>query len=118
MGLQRVYQDSQIPNVSSSTISATTAGTQTLIPSVGTNSIYITDIIIGNGAAQGSVQFGTGVATTLSTTLIGSVYIAANTPGLLHNLGTPIKVSTNLNFNVTAVSCTTLSITALYYIAP
>ena len=118
MGLQRVYQDSQIPNQSSSTVTATTAGTQTLIASVGTNSIYITDLIISNGAVQGSVQFGTGVATTLSTTLIPSTFIALNTTLPLVNLGTPIKINTNLNFNVTAVSCTTLSITALYYIAP
>ena len=118
MGLQRVYQDSQIPNISSSTITATTAGTQTLIPSVGTNSIYITDLIIGNGAVQGSVQFGTGVATTLSTVVMNSIFVPLNTLTSLLNLGTPIKVGTNLNFNVTAVSCTTLSITALYYIAP
>lgn len=121
MGLGRVYVDSQIPNIGSSTIAPTTAGTSSLIASVGTNSIYITDLVISNGAAGGSVYFGTGVAGTAPTgsaILLQSIYVGANTTLPIINLGTPIKVNTGNNFVVTAVSATTLSITAIYYLAP
>jgi len=121
MGLHYGIQTSQFPNISSNTISATTAGTSILIPSVAAGTlgtIYITDIFVGNGAAQGSVYFGTGtgaVAPTTSAILIQSLYIAANTTLPMQSLSTPIKVPSGSNFLVTTVSCTTIGITALYY---
>lgn len=123
MGFHRVIQDTQTPILSISTIAITTAGTSVLIPSVSTtasfSTAYITDILVGNGATQGSVYFGIGtgvVAPTTSAILAQSIYIALNTPFLMA-LETPIPVNLNANnFLVTAVSCTTLSITALYYL--
>lgn len=121
MGLMRAYQVSQMDTMSSSTISVTTAGTSALVASMTSGTMYITDLIIANGAASGSVYFGVGtsaVAPTTSAILIQSVYLGVNTPFGFPGMGTPIKVTSGNNFLVTAVSCTTLSITALYYITP
>ena len=121
MGLNIDKTVSDFPALSSSAISATTAGTTILIPSVSAGTlgtIYITDIFIGNGAAQGSVLFGVGtgaVAPTTTAILIQSLYVGTNTPLLIPGLGTPIKVTSGNNFLVTATSCTTIGITALYY---
>ena len=119
LNIEKVVSD--FPAMSSSAISATTAGTSILIPSVAAGTlgtIYITDIFVGNGAAQGSVYFGTGtgaVAPTTSAILIQSLFVAANTTIPMQGISTPIKVSSGNNFLVTAVSCTTIGITALYY---
>jgi hypothetical protein len=121
MGLCRAYTDSQIPNIANVTIAVTTAGTSILIASIGTNSIYITDLIISNGAAGGSMLFGIGTGSTAPTGSaidIQSIYIGANTSIQFNNFGAPIKINTSNNFLVTAVSCTTLSVTACYYVAP
>jgi len=119
MGINRVIVDSQSPNIYSANIAVTTAGTTVLIPSIGTNSIYITDIIVSNGVTAGSFILGSGtgaVAPTTTAISIQSVYIGATTTTSFLNLGTPIKINTNNNFLATALSCTTLSITALYYV--
>ena len=118
MGLHIGKIVSDFPNMSISTISVTTAGTTALIPSIASGTIYITDIFVGNGAAQGSVYFGTGtgsVAPTTSAILVQNLYIAANTSLPMQSLSTPIKLTSGNNFLFTAVSCTTLTATALYY---
>ena len=121
MGIHRSFQISQMDTMSSATISATTAGTSALIASMTSGTVYITDILIGNGASQGSVYFGLGtgaVAPTGASLLISNLYVAANTSIPLQGIGTPIRVTSGNNFLITAVSCTTLSVTALYYITP
>ena len=118
MGLHYGVTVSQFPNMSSSSVAVTTAGTSVLIPSLASGTIYITDIFVGNGAAQGSVYFGVGtgaVAPTTSAILIQSLFIAANTTLPMQSLSTPVKVTSGNNFLVTAVSCTTAGISALYY---
>lgn len=119
MGINRVFQVTQMDTMSSSTIALTTAGTAALIPSVTAGTIYITDIIVGNGATAGSFYFGVGssiVAPTTSAILIQSIYLAANTAFPLPGLGTPIPITPNNNFLVTTVSCTTMGLTVIYYV--
>lgn len=121
MGLHIGKNVSDFPMMSSSTISVTTAGTSALIASMTSGTMYITDLMVGNGASQGSVYFGIGttaVAPTGSALLIQSLYVAANTTMPLQSISTPIRVPAGNNFLVTAVSSTTMGITALYYITP
>ena len=121
MGLCRSYVDSQVPNISNQSVALTTAGTAVLIPSVSTNSIYVTDIIMSNGVSQGTLSFGYGVGATAPTGAainIQPLFIGATTTVGLNDFGTPIKINTNQNFLVTAVSTTTVSVTVCYYIAP
>ena len=120
MGLHYGVTVSQFPNMSSATIAITTAGTSILIPSMASGTVYITDLIVGNGASQGSISFGVGtgaVAPTGSAIILNPLYVAANTSLPLQSLSTPIKVTSSNNFLATAVSSTTMSINALYYVS-
>jgi hypothetical protein len=101
-------------------VNVTTAGTSIIIPSTATNSIYVTDLIVSNGAAQGWVYLGESQNLTAPTTTdikIQSLYLAAN-GGMAMPLRNPIKLTASHNLTATAVSCTTLSIAATYYVAP
>ncbi len=101
-------------------INATTAGTTILIPSTGTNSIYLTGLLISNGLNAGSVYMGNGLGVAAPTTtaiIIQPLYLAANGNIPWGNFQ-PIKVPAGNNLLVTAVSCTTLSVVATYYVAP
>lgn len=104
------------PNKASVYSEVATAGTTTLVPSHATLSIYLTDLIISNGAAAGSIKFGETNTTTASNVKIGSLYFAVN-GGCVWPLINPIKCSATTPLVMTAVSCTTLSATATYYYA-
>ena len=109
-----------LPTQGSATISATTAGTTILVPSTAANSIYLTDLIVSNGATAGWVYLGNNPGATAPTTtaiLIQNLYFAAN-GGISHPFRSTIKVPASNNLVLTAVSCTTISATATYYVAP
>lgn len=110
----------QFPSSSTASINVTTAGTSILIPSTSTNSIYVTDLVISNGATAGNVSAGMGtgvIAPTTTSIKIQPLYFAVN-GGLVWTIQNPIKLNASTNFLITAVSCTTLSITATYYVSP
>lgn len=108
----------QLTSSSSLTIFATTAGTTILIPSTATNSIYITDLIVSNGATGGWVYLGETLGTTAPTTTaikIQNIYLSAG-GGIAMPFSNPIKLTASRNLTITAVTCTTLSATATYYV--
>ena len=104
------------PNKASVYAEVTTAGTTTLVPSHATLSIYLTDLVVSNGAAAGSIKLGETNTTTASNVKIGSLYFAVN-GGCVWPIINPIKCSATTPLVMTAVSCTTLSATATYYYA-
>jgi len=76
--------------------------------------LYITDIIVSNGAVAGSIIF---LHTTAgATTIIQPLYFGINS-GSHMALKTPIKLPTNVNFGYTSTTMTTHSITVLGYTA-
>jgi len=79
-------------------------------------SLYITDVIISNGATAGNVKL---VESTASSPLdiIEVAYLAIN-GGFVANFQTPLKLTANKNLGYTSVSCTTHSVTVAGYIAP
>lgn len=79
-------------------------------------SLYITDIIISNGATEGNVKL---VESTGSTPLdiLEVMYFAIN-GGCVINFQTPLKLTANKNLGYTSVDCTTHSVTVSGYVAP
>jgi hypothetical protein len=79
-------------------------------------SLYITDVIVSNGATAGSIKF---VESTASSpvTKIGTLYLGIN-GGAVMNFRTPIRCSANVNFGFTSTTMTTHTVTVNYYIAP
>ena len=79
-------------------------------------SLYITDIIISNGATAGNVKL---VESTADTPLdiLEVMYFAIN-GGCVINLQTPLKLTANKNLGYTSVDCTTHSVTVAGYTAP
>ena len=79
-------------------------------------SLYITDVIISNGATAGNVKL---VESTADSPLdiIEVGYFAIN-GGFVSNFQTPLKLTANKNLGYTSVSCTTHSITVSGYTAP
>lgn len=78
-------------------------------------SLYITDIIISNGATAGSVKLVEKTAS--STDIVELMYFAIN-GGCVINLKTPIKVTAAENLGYTSVTCTSHSITVCGFTAP
>lgn len=78
-------------------------------------SLYVTDIIISNGATAGNVKL---VEKTASSTDILEILYFAINGGAVINLKTPIKLTANENLGITSVDCTTHSVTVTGYIAP
>lgn len=106
--------------VSSATISVTTAGTTVLIGSYSTGSIYVMGVNISNGVSAGSVYLGASigaVAPTGSAILVNELFMGQNGVQQLYAIQ-PFKVPANRNLVITALSCTTLTAFAMYYIAP
>jgi hypothetical protein len=77
-------------------------------------SLYMTDILISNGATAGSVKLidGSGGATK-----VGTLYFAVN-GGCAISFKTPIKLTANTALCVTSVSVTTHSVTVNGFTAP
>lgn len=79
-------------------------------------SLYITDVIVSNGATAGNIKFVEDTAGT-PVDLIEVMYLAANGGAPLH-FNTPIKVTANKDFGYTSTTVTTHSVTVCGYIAP
>lgn len=106
------------PNFWSAT--ATYAGAQTATeikaaPGAGL-SLYITDVIVSNGATAGNIKFLEDTGTP-GADKIEIMYFAANGGAVIH-FRTPIKLTANKNFGITSITCTTHSVTVNGYIAP
>jgi len=87
-----------------------------LIPAPGAGlSIYVTDIIISNGATAGVVLLEEDTASA-KTAKLQSLYLPIN--GVIHiKLTTPIKLTAAKNFGWTSTTVTTHTVSAGYYIA-
>ena len=79
-------------------------------------SLYITDIIVSNGATAGNIKF---VESTASSPVdkVEVLYFAIN-GGAPLCFKTPLKLSANVNFGYTSVTVTTHSVLVLGYAAP
>lgn len=104
----------------SGTVTTTTAGTSILIPSVATGAIYVTSLLLSNGATASTIALGYGVgavAPTTSAIMIQPVFLAINAP-IGVPLTQPIKIPALNNVLSTMVGGTTCTVFATYYIAP
>jgi len=79
-------------------------------------SLYITDIIISNGATEGNVKLVEDTGGTPAD-ILEVMYFAIN-GGCVINLQTPLKLTANKNLGYTSVTCTTHSVAVSGYIAP
>ena len=79
-------------------------------------SLYITDIVVSNGATAGSIKF---VEDTAGTPVVKvqETYMAIN-GGAVMAFKTPIRITANKDFGYTSTTVTTHSITVNGYIAP
>jgi len=78
-------------------------------------SLYLTDIIISNGATAGSVKIVEDTAAAVD--IVELMYFAIN-GGCVINLKTPIKLTANKDLGYTSVTCTSHSITVCGFTAP
>lgn len=79
-------------------------------------SLYITDIVVSNGATAGSIKF---VEDTAGTPVVKvqETYMAIN-GGAVMAFKTPIRITANKDFGYTSTTVTTHSITVNGFIAP
>lgn len=79
-------------------------------------SLYITDIVVSNGATAGSIKF---VEDTAGTPVVKvqETYMAIN-GGAVMAFKTPIRITANKDFGYTSTTVTTHSVTVNGYIAP
>lgn len=106
------------PRLTSATENNATAQTNNPIlsaPGAGL-SLYITDIVISNGATAGSIKFVEDTGGT-PVTKVQETYMAIN-GGAVMNFTTPIRITANKDFGYTSTTVTTHSITVNGYIAP
>jgi len=105
------------PNKASSTVNVATPTTDFIVvPSHATLCIYLTDLVVSNGAAAGNITFGETNTTTEGNIKIHPLYFAAN-GGMVWPLINPIKLSATTNLVAKTLTATTLSVTATYYYA-
>jgi hypothetical protein len=79
-------------------------------------SLYITDLIISNGATAGTVLIEEDTGSTKAV-LLGPYYLAAN-GGLCKKFLTPVRVTANKDIGYTSVTVTTHTVTVIGYTAP
>lgn len=79
-------------------------------------SLYVTDIIISNGATAGNIKLVEDTGGT-PVDVLEVMYFAIN-GGAVISLRTPIKITANKNLGYTSVDCTSHSVTVCGYIAP
>lgn len=78
-------------------------------------SLYITDIIMSNGAVAGNMKL---VENTASATDILEVMYFAINGGLVCNFKTPIKLTADKDLGLTSVDCTSHTIIVTGFTAP
>ena len=114
----RQFVEISHPNLWKATDNQSTAQTNTQLkaaPGAGL-SLYITDLIVSNGATAGNIKFVEDTAGT-PVDVIEVIYLAAN-GGFVTNFKTPLKITANKDFGYTSATVTTHSVTVLGYIAP
>lgn len=79
-------------------------------------SLYVTDIIISNGATAGTVSIVEDTGGTPAT-LLGPYYLAIN-GGMSKKFATPVRVTTDKDVGFTSVTVTTHTVSLLGYTAP
>jgi hypothetical protein len=84
-----------------------------IVPAVANYAIFITDVIISNGATAGSIILEDDTASGKAQR-IGKIYLGIN-GGAVINLKTPIKCTVGKNLGFTSTSMTTHSVTVLGY---
>lgn len=102
-------------NIASATANYTSVQTNVaLIAAAGAGvSIYITDLVVSNGATAGYVKFVEDTAGS-ATVLVERLNFAAN-GGAVINFRTPLKGTANTNFGLTSVTADDFSVTVCYY---
>lgn len=111
----RQYVETTHPNywdVSADYAAAQTNTSVKAAPGAGL-SLYITDVIISNGATAGNITLLDGSGGTV----LLEDYPAIN-GGLTHSFRSPIKLTANTALCVTSTTCTTHSVTVAGFIAP
>jgi hypothetical protein len=115
---RRLLVNTAHPNLWSANENYATAQTNNALKAApGANlSLYITDIIISNGATAGTIKI---VEDTAGTPVdkIGPLYLAAN-GGMSKRFATPIRITANKDVGFTSVTVTTHTVTLSGYIAP
>jgi len=120
MGYPKNVLSEDVADGGSGTINATTAGTSILIPSTASGSIYITSLLLSNGATASTISIGYGsaaVAPTTTSILIQPIYLAINSNAPYYPKQ-PIQVPSSNNVLTTGVGGTTQSVVATFYVAP
>ena len=79
-------------------------------------SLYITNIIVSNGATAGTITFEEDTASA-KTKKLATLYVGIN-GGAVMSFSTPIRCTANKNFGITSVTVTTHSVTINGYTAP
>lgn len=115
---RRLYVNTAHPNLWSATDNQATAQTNKALkaaPGAGL-SLYVTDIIVSNGATAGNLKF---VEDTAGTPVdkIKPLYFAAN-GGTVIAFKTPIKLTANKDFGYTSLTVTTHSVVVNGFVAP
>lgn len=114
---RRMLVNTAHPNLWSATTNAATAQTNSVLKTApGANlSLYITDIVISNGATAGSVRILEN--TTTPVIKVNETYVAINGGATMH-FRTPIRCSANVNLAFTSTTVTTHTVTVSGYTAP
>lgn len=111
----RQFVETSHPNLWSASADYAAAQTNATVkaaPGAGL-SLYITDIIISNGATAGNITLLDGSGGTVKFELY-----AAITGGVAHSLRTPIKLTANTLLAITSTTVTTHSVTISGFTAP
>ena len=115
---RRMLVNTAHPNLWSANENHATAQTNNELKAApGANlSLYITDIVISNGATAGTVLITEDTGGTPATKL-GPYYLAAN-GGMSKRFATPIRITANKNVGFTSATVTTHTVSLSGYIAP
>lgn len=115
---RRLYVNPVHPRLWTATADYSSAQTNTEIQAApgASLSLYITDVVVSNGAVAGTVKFVESTAASPATK-ISPLYLAINGGAALH-FKTPIKLTANKNFGITSVTSTTHSVTINGFTAP
>lgn len=115
---RRLLVNNRHPNGFAANDNQSSAQTNTVLQAApGANlSLYITDIIISNGATAGDVRFVEDPAGS-PVIKIPKIYVAI-TSGAVKNFVTPIRITANKAFGYTSTTVTTHSVLVCGYIAP
>ncbi len=114
----RLLVEGEHPNFWRATAAYAAAQTKTEVkaaPGSGL-SLYITDIVISNGATAGTIKLIEDTASA-ATDVLSTLFLAINGPCVMQ-FATPLKLTANKNLGITSVTVTTHSITVSGYIAP